>query len=124
MNKVFIFICLLVMTSLCLSDEDNGYTIKKNQKRNPKVTAQNCYELMLSEMIWSSHIITQAGQNQTKMLLRIDNSVLEKADYKTLQKIAEEEQAYIKIMEQFAQAQKEHYAFHEKVTLELQTKKS
>ena len=123
MNKSLVFVCLLAITTVCLSDEE-GYTIKKDQKRSPKITAQTCYELMLSEMFWSSHIITVAGQNQTRMLSHIDNSILQKADYKMLQKIAQEEQEYIKIMEQFAHAQKKHHAFHEEILKELQAKKS
>jgi hypothetical protein len=123
MNKRFIFIFLLVMASKCLSDEQNNYTIKKVQKKTPKVTAQSCYEKMLSEMIWSSHINTSMGQNQLHTLSYLDETLLEEADQKDLQLFMEQEEEYIAALEQFAQAQKKRRMFHDNFKPGIQAKK-
>lgn len=114
---------MLLLTLSCWSETDNKYLVQPTHKKKSKITVQQCYELMLSEMIWSSHIITLTGQNQIQMLSYIDAATLEKVDYKILQKIAHEEQEYIKALEQFAQAQKKHRAFHEEIKREVEAKK-
>ncbi len=123
MKKMSIICSLLLITFSCWSDENDNYLIKQTPKKS-KVTAQQCYEKMLSGMIWSAHNITLLGQNQTNLLLSIDNSTLEKADQKLLQKIAQEQDKYNTLLEQFAQAQKEHRAFHEGIKRELEAKKA
>lgn len=123
MKKISI-LCLLLTSISCWSGEDGNYLIKQTEKRKPKVTVQHCYEAMVSEMVWSSQVVTRAGQNQTILLSYIDNSLLEKANPKLLQRIAQEEQEYSAILEQFDQAQKKHRAFHEQIQRELQATKT
>lgn len=123
MKRNILLFGLLILSVHCWSDQ-NPYLVEQTQKKKSKVTVQECYEEMVTEMIWSSRVITRAGQNQTILLSYIDNSSLEKADQKTLQKIAQEEQSYTEILKQFDEAQKKHREFHEQIQQELKAKKA
>lgn len=122
MNKIYVIVCLLIMAPLCCSEESE-YFIKQTEKKKPRITVQNCYELVLSEMHWSSHIIMLLGQNQTNVLSYLDDAILENVDQKMLQRFVAQEQEYIKALEQFDEVQKKRRAFHEEFKRELSAKK-